>query len=85
VACDEALAQRFRDGLRSIKDITEKRMVGGLCLLVNGNMLGGVDRRAGVVELEHPRDHCGVGVFSKLRESRSEANSGQKSGVFASG
>jgi TfoX/Sxy family transcriptional regulator of competence genes len=44
VAYDDALAQRFRDGLRGIKGVTEKRMMGGLCLLVNGNMLGGVDR-----------------------------------------
>jgi hypothetical protein len=28
---------------------------------------------------------CGVGIFSKLRKSRSETKSGQKSGVFASG
>lgn len=44
MAYDEAIAQRFRDGLRGVKGITEKRMMGGLCLLLNGNMLGGVDR-----------------------------------------
>lgn len=44
VAYDEALAQRFRDALRGIKGVSEKRMMGGLCLLVNGNMIGGVDR-----------------------------------------
>lgn len=44
MAYDEALAQRFRDCLHGIKGVTEKKMMGGLCLLVNGNMLGGVDR-----------------------------------------
>jgi TfoX/Sxy family transcriptional regulator of competence genes len=44
VAYDAALAQRFLDGLRAIEGVTEKRMMGGLCLLVNGNMIGGIDR-----------------------------------------
>jgi TfoX/Sxy family transcriptional regulator of competence genes len=44
VAYDRTIAQRFRDGLHGVKVITEKRMMGGLCLLVNGNMLGGVDQ-----------------------------------------
>jgi TfoX/Sxy family transcriptional regulator of competence genes len=44
VAYDEALAQRFRDALRGIKGVSEKHMMGGLCLLVNGNMIGGIDR-----------------------------------------
>lgn len=44
MAYDEALAQRLRDGLRSIKGVSEKRMMGGLCVMVRGNMLGGVDR-----------------------------------------
>jgi hypothetical protein len=34
----------LRDGLRDVTGVTEKRMLGGLCLLVNGNMLGGVDK-----------------------------------------
>ena len=44
MAYDEALAQRLRDGLRRVKGVSEKRMMGGLCVLVRGNMLGGVDR-----------------------------------------
>ena len=44
MAYDEVLARRFRDALNGIKGVTEKRMMGGLCLLVNGNMLGGVDQ-----------------------------------------
>jgi TfoX/Sxy family transcriptional regulator of competence genes len=44
MAYDEALAQRLRDGLARVRGVSEKRMMGGLCVLVNGNMLGGVDR-----------------------------------------
>jgi TfoX/Sxy family transcriptional regulator of competence genes len=44
VAYDEALASRFRAALRGVRGVSEKRMMGGLCLLVNGNMVGGVDR-----------------------------------------
>ncbi len=44
MAYDESLAQRLRDALEGVRGVSEKRMMGGLCLLVNGNMLGGVDR-----------------------------------------
>jgi len=44
MAYDEALAQRLRNGLKGTRGVTEKKMMGGLCVLVNGNMLGGVDR-----------------------------------------
>lgn len=44
MAYDEALAERFRDGLRGVKGVTERKMMGGLCLLLNGNMLGGIDK-----------------------------------------
>jgi hypothetical protein len=44
VAYCEIHAQRLRDALRGIPRVSEKRMMGGLCLLVNGNMIGGIDR-----------------------------------------
>lgn len=44
MAYNEILAQRFRDALSGVEAVTEKRMMGGLCLLVHGNMLGGIDR-----------------------------------------
>ena len=48
MAYDEALARRIRGQLGRLRGITEKRMMGGLCLLVHGNMLCGIDRtRAG--------------------------------------
>jgi TfoX/Sxy family transcriptional regulator of competence genes len=41
---DEEVAQRFRDALTEMNDVTEKRMIGGLCFLLNGNMIGAADR-----------------------------------------
>lgn len=44
MAYDEALAARFRAALGAADGISEKRMMGGVCFLVNGNMIGGADR-----------------------------------------
>jgi hypothetical protein len=49
MACDEALTQRFRDALGNDPAIAEQRMMGGVCFMVNGNMIGGADRtKAGI-------------------------------------
>jgi TfoX/Sxy family transcriptional regulator of competence genes len=47
MAFDEGLSQRLRDALGEVAGISEKRMMGGLCFLLNGNMLGTVNRRDG--------------------------------------
>ena len=44
MAYDEDVADRFRQVTDGLVGISEVRMMGGLCFLVNGNMLGGVDR-----------------------------------------
>ena len=44
MAYDELLAARFRDTLDGVANISEKRMMGGVCFLVNGNMIGGAHR-----------------------------------------
>jgi TfoX/Sxy family transcriptional regulator of competence genes len=44
MAYSEILAEQLRDGLGSVEGVSEKKMMGGLCLMVNGNMVGGVDR-----------------------------------------
>ncbi len=45
MAVDEVLTQLFRDATVGLNGITEKRMMGGICFLLNGNMLGGADRK----------------------------------------
>lgn len=39
---DESLAARIRDALAQRKDIAEKKMFGGICFLLHGNLLVGV-------------------------------------------
>ena len=42
MAYDAGLAEVLRDALAEVSGITEKRMFGGLCFLMHGNMLCGV-------------------------------------------
>ena len=51
MAFDERLAQRVRETLGRARSITEQRMFGGLCFLVNGNMCCGVERDRLVVRV----------------------------------
>ncbi len=44
MAYDEELAHRFRELVGGLEGLSEKRMMGGICFLVNGNMIGGADR-----------------------------------------
>ena len=39
---DEGLAERLRDVLVDMPDVTEKKMFGGLCLMVSGHMCCGI-------------------------------------------
>ena len=41
MAANEVLAERMRDVLAACENIEERRMFGGLCFLMNGNMLCG--------------------------------------------
>ena len=42
MAYDEGVAQRLRESLGGVPDLTEKKMFGGLAFLVAGNMCVGV-------------------------------------------
>jgi TfoX/Sxy family transcriptional regulator of competence genes len=44
MAYDELLSMKFRDALEDRAGVTEKRMMGGICFFLDGNMIGGVDR-----------------------------------------
>lgn len=41
---DEELAQRFRDLIEGMEGVSEKRMMGGVCFMLNGHMIGGSQR-----------------------------------------
>ena len=42
MAYDEGLAQRVREALGDRADLTERKMFGGLCFLLGGNMCCGI-------------------------------------------
>ena len=44
MAYDDPLSQRIRDVLADGPDISEKRMMGGVCFFLRGNMVCGADR-----------------------------------------
>ncbi|MDD9908982.1 MAG: TfoX/Sxy family protein [Ahrensia sp.] len=44
MAFDEETTARFRDALGGMEGIAEKRMMGGTCFMLDGNMLGGASR-----------------------------------------
>ena len=51
MAFDESLAARIRDALARKKNIEEKKMFGGICFLLNGNLLVGVWKDALIARL----------------------------------
>ena len=51
MAFDEALAQRIRQRLARRKNVEEKKMFGGTCFLLNGNLLAGVWKDALIARL----------------------------------
>ena len=42
MAYDEIIAERLRNALQDTGSISERKMFGGLCIMLNGNMLCGV-------------------------------------------
>ena len=56
MAYDEGLAQTLRDALAGDGAITEKKMFGGLCFLLNGNMLCGVHEKGGMARVGKDRE-----------------------------
>ncbi|MCA9024797.1 MAG: TfoX/Sxy family protein [Planctomycetaceae bacterium] len=51
MAYNEQHAKLLRKSVASFGDITEKKMFGGLCFLLNGNMLCGVHQGGGMARV----------------------------------
>lgn len=49
MAYDEEIAERIRAVVARERDVTEKRMFGGLAFLINGNMAASASGRGGVL------------------------------------
>jgi TfoX/Sxy family transcriptional regulator of competence genes len=56
MAYDEALAQRIRDLARGTPKLTEKKMFGGLALLVGGNMAIAASGQGGILVRVDPEE-----------------------------
>lgn len=56
MAYDEALAERVQTVLKGRRSVTERKMFGGLCFMVNSNMACGVEKNKLVVRVG-PDDH----------------------------
>lgn len=59
MAYDEGLAEILRGDLNDLPAITEKKMFGGLCFMIQGNMLCGV--------------HAGGGMFRVGKDNQAAA------------
>jgi len=44
MAIDEALSERMRAATDGLPGMSEKKMMGGMCFMLEGNMLGGAHR-----------------------------------------
>lgn len=64
MAYDELLALRLRDAIGDRGTVSEKRMMGGVCFMVDGNMLGGADRQ---------KDGTGRFMFRVGKDNQAEA------------
>lgn len=51
MAYDEGQAQLLRDEFADVDGITEKKMFGGLCFLLHGNMVAGVHAKGGMARV----------------------------------
>lgn len=64
MAFDEGLTARLREALEGLPGLSEKRMMGGICFLLDGNMIAGADRT---------RDGQGRFLFRVGREHQAAA------------
>ena len=53
---DQEHARILRDELAGLDGLREKRMFGGLCFLLNGNMICGIHKRGGMARVGKDRE-----------------------------
>jgi len=73
---DEGLADRMRDAIGEAANLTAKRMMGGVCFLINGNMVSGAHRE---------KTGEGLFMFRVGKEKEAEALSRPGARSFAPG
>ncbi len=59
---DEGSAQILEDALADVGGITTKKMFGGLCYMLNGNMLCGVHKDGGMFRIGKENEEAALAV-----------------------
>lgn len=62
MAYDEGLAQMMRDDLAHLSGVTEKKMFGGLCFLLHGNMVCGVHKGGAMFRVGKDREAAAMAI-----------------------
>ena len=62
MAYDEGLAEIIRNELQDIPGISEKKMFGGLCFLLHGNMVCGVHAGGGMARVGKDNEHLALAI-----------------------
>lgn len=62
MAYDEGSAQILQDALLDVNGVVEKRMFGGLCFMLNGNMLCGVHKGGGMFRIGKENEAAALAV-----------------------
>jgi TfoX/Sxy family transcriptional regulator of competence genes len=66
MAYDEGLAERLREAFVRTRGITEKKMFGGLCFLLHGNMVVGIVKNELMVRVG-PEQHDEIMAMAHVR------------------
>ena len=62
MAYDEGLSSILRDDLTDTPGVSEKKMFGGLCFLLNGNMLCGVHKGGGMFRVGKDNEAAALAI-----------------------
>ncbi len=62
MAYDEGHAEILRNHLASLQGIEEKKMFGGLCFMLNGNMLCGVHKGGAMFRVGKENEHPALAI-----------------------
>jgi len=62
MAYDEGHAEILRDHLASLPGVIEKRMFGGLCFMLNGNMLCGVHKGGAMFRVGKDNEQAALAI-----------------------
>ena len=62
MAYDDGHAQILRDHLASLPDIIEKKMFGGLCFMLRGNMLCGVHKGGAMFRVGKENEQAALAI-----------------------